>query len=183
MPRLKNSLSVGNIYQLGLHFSGTTILDAIKESVGGETEVVIEQNPSAHTLESHDFSFSIVVVGEPPYAEFRGDNPMLTIPFNGAEIISRVADKVPTLVILISGRPLVLEPVLVDKIEGLVAAWLPGSEGGGITDVVFGDYEFEGRLPVTWFKNVDQLPMHVEVNSYDPLFPMGFGLSSKNQML
>lgn len=162
---------------------GTTILDAIKEIVGGETEVIIEQNPSAGTLESHDFSFAIVAVGEQPYAEFRGDNPMLTIPLNGAEIISWVADRVPTLVILISGRPLVLEPMLLDKIEGLVAAWLPGSEGGGITDVIFGDYEFEGRLPVTWFKNVEELPMHAEANSYDPLFPMGFGLSTKNQAL
>lgn len=145
--------------------------------------MITEQKPSAHTMESHDFSFAIVVVGEAPYAEFRGDNPMLNIPFNGAEIISSVADRVPTLVILISGRPLVLEPMLLDKIEGLVAAWLPGSEGSGITDVIFGDYEFEGRLPVTWFKNVKQLPMHVEVNSYDPLFPMGFGLSTKNQVL
>lgn len=158
-------------------------MEAVKEAVGGETEVIYEQNPSAQTLASQDISFAIVAVGEPPYAEFSGDNPVLTIPFNGPEIVSRVADVVPTLVILISGRPLVLEPWLLDKVDAFIAAWLPGSEGGGITDVIFGDYEFEGRLPMTWFKKVEQLPMHAEENSYDPLFPIGFGLSSKNEVL
>ncbi|KAL0419050.1 UNVERIFIED_CONTAM: hypothetical protein Sradi_1318500 [Sesamum radiatum] len=67
--------------------------------------------------------------------------------------------------------------------DGLVAAWLPGSEGGGVADVIFGDHEFQGRLPLTWFKNVEQLPMHAEDNSYDPLFPIGFGLTIKNEIL
>ncbi|KAK4407818.1 Lysosomal beta glucosidase [Sesamum angolense] len=118
-----------------------------------------------------------------PYAEFGGDSKELKIHFNGAELISVVADKFPTLVILISGRPLALEQQLWDKMEGLVAAWLPGSEGGGVVDVIFGDHEFQGRLPLTWFKNVEQLPMHAEDNSYDPLFPIGFGLTSKNEIL
>lgn len=162
---------------------GTTILDAIREVVGSSTEVVFEPYPSADILANQDFSFAIVVVGEGPYAEFGGDNSELTIPFNGPEIINLVADHVPTLVILISGRPLVLENWLLDKIEALVAAWLPGSEGNGITDVIFGDYEFQGRLPMTWFRRVDQLPMTAGKNSYDPLFPIGFGLSSKGEVL
>lgn len=149
--------------------------------MGDETEVVYEQRPSTDTLAHHNFSFAIVAVGEEPYAETPGDNSELVIPFGGADIISSVAESVPTLVILISGRPLVLEPRLLEKIDALVAAWLPGSEGGGIADVVFGDHEFKGRLPVTWFKRVQQLPLHIGVNSYDPLFPLGFGLTSDKE--
>lgn len=156
---------------------GTTVLDAIREAVGDKTEVIYEQNPSPATFEGQDFSYAIVVVGEDPYAEHTGDNSELIIPFNANDVISLVADRIPTLVILISGRPLVLEPWILEKMDALIAAWLPGSEGGGITDVVFGDYDFEGRLPVTWFKSVEQLPMHPEDNSYDPLFPFGFGLT------
>ncbi|KAG5566988.1 hypothetical protein RHGRI_002524 [Rhododendron griersonianum] len=159
---------------------GTTILEALKAAVGDKTELVYEQCPSADTFATQEFSFAIVAVGEEPYAETTGDNSELTIPFNGTELISSVADKVPTLVILISGRPLVLEQWLLEKIDGLVSAWLPGSEGEGIADVLFGDYEFQGRLPMTWFKRVEQLPMHSGENSNDPLFPFGFGLTSNN---
>ncbi|KAI7982520.1 Beta-glucosidase BoGH3B [Camellia lanceoleosa] len=162
---------------------GTTILDAIKEAVGDKTELIYEQNPSPDTFTGQDFSFAVVAVGESPYVEDGGDNPELIIPFNGAELISSVAERVPTLAILISGRPVTLKPELLEKIDGLIAAWLPGSEGGGITDVIFGDHEFQGRLPVTWFRSVEQLPMHVGEDSYDPLFPLGFGLTSNNKKL
>ncbi|KAF8396891.1 hypothetical protein HHK36_018526 [Tetracentron sinense] len=155
---------------------GTTLLDAIKEAVGEKTEVIYENNPSPATFEGQDFSFAIVVVGEPAYAEGRGYNTKLDIPFDGIDILNLVCDRIPTLVILISGRPLVLEPKLLEKMDALVAAWLPGSEGGGIADVLFGDYEFQGLLPVTWFKRVDQLPLNYGDQSYDPLFPLGFGL-------
>ncbi|KAL8055910.1 hypothetical protein ABFX02_04G086100 [Erythranthe guttata] len=156
---------------------GTTMLEAIKEMVDHNTEVVYEQNPSPETFSGEEFSFAIVAVGEGPYVESGGDDPELKIPFNGAELASLVADKVPTLVILITGRPLVVEPSLLEKIEALVVAWLPGSEGRGITDVIFGDYPFQGKLPMTWFRSVDQLPVHSGENSLDPLFPFGFGLT------
>ncbi|KAF3955221.1 hypothetical protein CMV_019535 [Castanea mollissima] len=156
---------------------GTTILDAIKAAVGDETEVIYEQYPSADTLARQDFSFAIVAVGEEPYVESFRNNSELVISLNGADIISSVTDSIPTLVILVSGRPLLLEPLLLDKIDALIAAWLPGSEGGGIADVVFGDYDFKGQLPVTWFKQVEQLPLHVGIDSNDSLFPLGFGLT------
>ncbi|XP_052205914.1 uncharacterized protein LOC127810445 isoform X2 [Diospyros lotus] len=162
---------------------GTTILDAIKEAVGNKTEVVFEQNPSPDTFTGQDFHFAIVAVGEEPYVESGGDNAELIIPFNGAELISTVADRVPTLAILIAGRPLLVEPWLLEKVDALVAAWLPGSEGNGITDVIFGDYEFQGRLPMTWFRSVNQLPVHAGESSLDPLFPLGFGLTSNNKKL
>ncbi|KAL5580812.1 hypothetical protein UlMin_013254 [Ulmus minor] len=158
---------------------GTTILEAIKEAVADDAEVIYEQYPSAETLAQQDISFAIVVVGESPYAEFTGDDSKLIIPFNGPRVISSVADRFPTLVILISGRPLALEPLLLEKIDALVAAWLPGSEGGGIADVIFGDFDFEGKLPVTWFKRVEQLPIHAKDNSDDPLYPFDFGLTYK----
>ncbi|KAI4306642.1 hypothetical protein L6164_029903 [Bauhinia variegata] len=157
--------------------TGTTLFDAVKEAVGVTTEVIYEQIPSKETIEHNEFSFAIVAVGEEPYAESQGDNSELVIPLNGADIISLVADKIPTLVVLISGRPLVLEPWLLEKIDALVAAWLPGTEGQGITDVIFGDHDFKGKLPVTWFKSVEHLPIRDGVNSLGPLFPLGFGLT------
>ncbi|XP_054799734.1 uncharacterized protein LOC129304116 [Prosopis cineraria] len=157
---------------------GTTLLEAIKEAVGDETEIVYEQNPSKDTLERDDISFAIVAVGEEPYVEFFGDNSELVIPLNGPDIISSVTDKFPTLVILISGRPLVLEPWLLEKIDALVAAWLPGTEAQGITDVIFGDADFKGQLPLTWFRRVEDLDQpNFGVNMHDPLFPLGFGLT------
>ncbi|XP_010515030.1 PREDICTED: uncharacterized protein LOC104790931 isoform X1 [Camelina sativa] len=156
---------------------GTTLLDAIKEVVGKNTEVIYEKTPSEETLASgQGFSYAIVAVGEPPYAETLGDNSELTVPLNGNDIITAVAEKIPTLVVLFSGRPLVLEPLVLEKTEALVAAWLPGTEGKGMTDVIFGDYDFEGKLPVSWFRSVDQLPLTADANS-NPLFPLGFGLN------
>ncbi|KAI4305205.1 hypothetical protein L6164_028587 [Bauhinia variegata] len=156
---------------------GTTILDAVKKTVGVETEVLYQQYPSKDTIEHNEISFAIVAVGEGPYAESKGDNSELVIPFNGADIISSVADEIPTLVILISGRPLVLEPWLLEKIDALLVAWLPGTEGQGITDVIFGDHEFKGQLPVNWFKRVKQLDtVALGVDACDPLFPPGFGM-------
>ncbi|XP_051113407.1 uncharacterized protein LOC127239350 [Andrographis paniculata] len=158
---------------------GTTILDAIKVVVDNEAEITYELNPTAETFSGQDFSLAIVAVGEGPYVESGGDDPVLKIPFNGSELAGFVADRVPTLLILVTGRPLVLEAQLLEKIEALVVAWLPGTEGRGITDVIFGDRPFHGRLPMTWFRSVDDLPIHSSgENSLDPLFPFGFGLTT-----
>ncbi|XP_051192944.2 uncharacterized protein [Lolium perenne] len=161
---------------------GTSILEAIRESVGAETEVEYEECPTEATIETGKFSYAVVVVGEVTYAEFVGDRTDLSIPFNGSDLIARVASEVPTIVIVISGRPLVIEPQVLEKVEALVAAWLPGSEGMGIADCLFGDYDFVGTLPVTWFRSVDQLPMNVGGSNYDPLFPLGYGLKCSQMM-
>lgn len=157
--------------------SGTTILSAIKNTVDKETKVVYEENPSLDYVKSNDFSYAVVVVGETPYAETNGDSLNLTISGNGTETINNVCGRVKCVVVLVTGRPVVIQPYL-NKIDGLVAAWLPGSEGTGVADVLFGDYGFTGKLARTWFKTVDQLPMNVGDSHYDPLFPFGFGLSS-----
>lgn len=177
---------VGRVYVTCFCFenAGTTLLDAIKLAVGDKTKVIYEKTLSKETLAlGESFSYAIVAVGEPPYAEMRGDNSELTIPLNGNDIVTAVAEKIPTLVILFTGRPMVLEPTVLGKTAALVAAWFPGTEGQGIADVIFGDYDFEGKLPVSWFKTVDQLPLKADADLYDPLFPLGFGLTCNSGKL
>jgi len=157
---------------------GTSILTAVKNTVDPTTQVVYSENPDANFVKSNDFSFAIVVVGETPYVETFGDSMNLTIPEPGPSIITNVCGVAKCVVVLISGRPVVIEP-FVDKMDALVAAWLPGSEGQGVADLLFGDYGFTGKLARTWFKNFDQLPMNVGDPHYDPLFPFGFGLTTK----
>ncbi|KAB2005346.1 hypothetical protein ERO13_D11G244500v2 [Gossypium hirsutum] len=158
--------------------TGTTILTAIKNTVEPTTKVVYNENPDAEFVKSGGFSYAIVVVGEHPYAETKGDNLNLTIPEPGPSTITNVCGTVKCVVVVVSGRPVVIQPY-VASIEALVAAWLPGSEGQGVADVLFGDFGFTGKLSFTWFKTVDQLPMHVGDPHYDPLFPLGFGLTTQ----
>lgn len=165
-------------YYFILHHAGTTILNAINSAVDPSTEVIYMQNPEADFVKSQNFDYAIVAVGETPYAETEGDNTNLTITEPGADIITNVCASVTCVVITVSGRPLVIQPHL-SMIDALVAAWLPGTEGQGVADVLFGDYGFSGKLPRTWFKTVDQLPMNVGDSHYDPLFPFGFGLSTE----
>ncbi|KAJ4844219.1 hypothetical protein Tsubulata_003090 [Turnera subulata] len=158
--------------------TGTTILQAIKNTIDPSTKLVHKKNPDKSFVESEDFAYAIVVVGETPYAETNGDSLNLTIPEPGLTTIQNVCGAVKCVVVLVSGRPVVIQPYL-NGINALVAAWLPGTEGQGVTDVLFGDYGFTGKLPRTWFKTVDQLPMNFGDKNYDPLFPYGFGLTTE----
>ncbi|XP_012070424.1 beta-glucosidase BoGH3B isoform X2 [Jatropha curcas] len=160
------------------HTSGTTILTAIKNTVDPSTKIVYNENPDADFVKSNKFSYAIVVVGEHPYAETQGDSMNLTLSNPGPSTIQNVCGAVKCVVIVVSGRPVVMQPY-VNSIEALVAAWLPGTEGQGVADVLFGDYGFTGKLSRTWFKSVDQLPMNVGDRNYDPLFPFGFGLTTE----
>lgn len=157
---------------------GTPILDAVKATVDPTTQVVYSENPDSDFIKHGQFSYAIVAVGEQPYAETNGDNLQLTIPDPGPSVIQNVCRNIRCVVIVISGRPLVIEPYM-HMIDALVAAWLPGTEGQGVADVLFGDYGFSGKLSRTWFKSVDQLPMNVGDPHYDPLFPFGFGLTTE----
>ncbi|XP_074581574.1 uncharacterized protein LOC141838081 [Curcuma longa] len=157
---------------------GTTILNAIRSTIDPSTPVVFSENPEPDFVKLNEFSYAIVVVGEKPYAETNGDNLNLTIPPPGPSVIHNVCSNVKCIIVLISGRPLVIEPYI-GTIDALVAAWLPGTEGQGVADVLFGDYGFSGKLPRTWFKSVEQLPMNFGDPHYDPLFPYGFGLTTK----
>ncbi|KAJ3697164.1 hypothetical protein LUZ61_000869 [Rhynchospora tenuis] len=158
--------------------SGTTILDAVRATVDPSTDIVFAEDPDADFVKNGNFSYAIVVVGEHPYVETSGDSQNLTLPDPGPSTIQTVCGAAKCVVVLISGRPVVIEPY-VGTMDALVAAWLPGSEGQGVTDVLFGDYGFTGKLPRTWFKSVDQLPMNVGDPNYDPLYPFDFGLTTK----
>ncbi|KAJ7516210.1 hypothetical protein O6H91_22G047300 [Diphasiastrum complanatum] len=155
---------------------GTTILQAISNTVATTTQVDFQEAPDANYAKGKNFSYAIVVVGETPYTEYEGDSTTLTIPSEGIQTIQNVCSSVQCLVILISGRPVIIEPYL-PVMDALVAAWLPGTEGQGIADVIFGDQDFVGKLPRTWMRTVAQLPLNVGDPAYDPLFPYGFGLS------
>ncbi|CAA0836029.1 Glycosyl hydrolase family protein [Striga hermonthica] len=159
---------------------GTTILAAVKSAVDPSTQVIYSENPDPNFVKNGDFSYAIVVVGEVPYAEMFGDSQNLSITEPGPSTIRNVCGLVRCVVVVVSGRPVVMEPYL-DKIDALVAAWLPGTEGQGLTDALFGDYGFTGKLARTWFKSVDQLPMNVGDPHYDPLFAFGFGLTTKGR--
>ena len=149
---------------------GTTLLAAIKETVSAETQV--NYSPDGGDLKSPDVI--IAVIGEEPYAEFKGDRQDLSLaPADAALIAKAKAAKVPMVTLLYSGRPLVLGTAL-DESDVFIAAWLPGTEGKGITDVLFGDYAPTGRLPRLWPANNQQLAVGNFTGK--SLFPAGFGL-------
>ena len=117
------------------------------------------------------------MVGEEPYAEGQGDRQDLGLSAADRQTIETVRQSgVPFVVVIVSGRPLILGDVA-DQADALVAAWLPGTEGEGITDVLFGDYAPTGKLSFSWPRTMDQIPIHVGDESYDPLFPYGYGLT------
>lgn len=156
----------------------TSILEAIKQTAGPDT--VVFGNSDSKFLTSKDLvDVGIAVVGEKPYAEGVGDieKPMLSQ--EDLEVISSLRKLCKNLiVVIVSGRPLIL-PKEMDLWDAIVAAWLPGSEGGGVADVLFGKKPFTGKLPIPWPANLAQLPfspLGVSVDKTKPLFQIGFGL-------
>jgi beta-glucosidase len=151
---------------------GTTILDGIKQAV-----------PRARVTFSPDGSGAtgaqavIAVVGEDPYAEGKGDREDLALSSEDRALIARLRkDGRPLVVVLLSGRPLILGAALAQA-DAVLAAWLPGTEGAGIADVLFGDRAPTGKLPHSWPRSMQQLPINVGDPVYDPQFPYGFGLT------
>ena len=152
---------------------GTTILAAIKQVVSAETKVTFSIDGAG----AEGFDAAIVVIGEMPYAEMLGDRKDLSLAPEDVAVVKRLKDSgVPVVTVLLSGRPLILQPVLKES-DALIAAWLPGTEGQGVADVLFGDYKPTGKLPITWARSMAQIPLHLGDQPYDPLFPYGFGLS------
>ena len=153
---------------------GTTILDGITAAVSKDT--LVRYDRSASSIDS-SFEVAIVVIGETPYAEFKGDARSLELDAIDLNALKNVkAAGVPMVVVLVSGRPLIVTEQLPDW-AAFVAAWLPGTEGQGVADVLFGDYNPTGKLPHTWPRSMQQIPINVGDSDYDPLFPFGFGLS------
>ncbi len=154
---------------------GTTILQAIKNTVSPKTQVTFSKDGSG----ASGADVCIVVVGETPYAEGLGDRADLSLSAEDQEVIEKAKTaNVPVVVILISGRPLIIDKALINS-NAFVAAWLPGTEGQGVADVLFGDYKPTGKLPHSWPKDMQQIPINIGDKEYDPLFPYGFGLTYK----
>ena len=152
---------------------GTTILRAVQKVVSPATKVTF----SADGTGAGGADVGIVVVGETPYAEGRGDRDDLSLSTTDLSVIANVKQAgIPLVAILLSGRPLILNDVL-DRCDALIAAWLPGSEGEGIADVLFGDFKPSGKLPCSWPRSMNQIPINVGDAKYDPLFKYGYGLT------
>jgi beta-glucosidase len=159
----------------------TTLLEGIQSASQG---LVVYDKMA--TEKHSDADIAIIAVGETPYAELFGDigdgngTHKLTLSEAHQKYIDTYTEMgVKTIVVLISGRPLVVTDQI-DNSDAFIAAWLPGSEGDGIAEVLFGDYNFKGKLPHSWPKSVDDFNGKYGPNFWDPsiapLFSYGYGL-------
>jgi beta-glucosidase len=150
---------------------GTTILQAIRQAVSPETEVTYA--PDGGDIKNADAV--VVVIGELPYAEYKGDRANLDLaPEDKALVEKAKASGASVTTILLSGRPVILGSAL-DSSDAFIAAWLPGTEGEGVADVLFGDAKPTGKLPREWPRNNGQSAVNAMQGK--PLFDFGFGLT------
>jgi beta-glucosidase len=173
---------------------GTTILDGIR-SAAGKSRVTFSEKASAPVKPG---SVGVVVVGETPYSEGFGDvggprwaydpgdagvpRPVKDMKLSADD--SAAVDKVCAatarcVVVIVSGRPLVLDPKQLKSVDALVEAWLPGAEGAGVADPMFGKVAYTGKLPVSWPRTLAQEPINVGDADYDPLYRYGYGLRTR----
>ncbi|MTD56417.1 beta-glucosidase [Amycolatopsis sp. RM579] len=157
-------------------FPGTTILQGIQQVAH---DVTYSADASAPTAGS---DVGVVVIGETPYAEGVGDvgnGHTLNISAADRANIDKVCGAIRTCVVLdVAGRPQIVTDEL-SKMDALVMSWLPGSEGAGVADVLFGTKPFTGKLPVSWPRSEAQEPVNVGDRDYQPLFPYGYGLTAR----
>jgi beta-glucosidase len=167
---------------------GATILDGIKQTVSANTQVEFNRFGKFDSLKDAKgkalmADVGIAVVSEAPYAEGVGDRQDLSLSSADQSMIDQLKQQSKKLVVIVvSGRPLTLTGQL-SEMDALVAAWLPGTAGEGVGDVLFGDYEFTGKLPYTWPRWNSQLPFNFKslpASGCDaPLFPYGYGLTTQ----
>ncbi len=153
----------------------TTIGKALIGASGGKAMVTKDGNYTDKP------DVAVVVFGEDPYAEFQGDVPDLIFrdkSDNLALLKKYKAEGIKTVAVFLSGRPMWVNSHL-NASDAFVAAWLPGSEGGGVADVLYGNADFKGTLPFSWPKLATQYVLNVGDKTYDPLFAYGYGLSYK----
>lgn len=155
---------------------GTTILEGIRKAAPSANVTFSEDGANARGADA-----VVVVVGEMPYAEMMGDrlgDKDLSLSAEDIALVKKVKESgVPVVTILLSGRPMILGSTL-DVSDAFIAAWLPGSEGQGVADVLFGDYKPTGKLPHTWPKSMEQIPINNgDDNATQGLFLYGYGLT------
>jgi beta-glucosidase len=157
----------------GATTTGTTFWQALQAAKPANVTL---QNVGTRTKGNYSGDVGIVVIGETPYAEGNGDSTTLAVSNANASQVTDICSRTTKcLVILMSGRPLIINTQL-NTAGAFIAAWLPGTEGAGITDMLFGDYPFTGKLPVTWPNAVSQEPIN-NGDGKTGLFPFGFGLT------
>lgn len=151
---------------------GTTVFKAIQNVVGEESVFFMEDG-----MDATAFPLAIVVIGEEPYAEGAGDRTDLSLKSSDVAMIKAFkANKIPVVLVLMSGRPMIISNII-DDCDAIVAAWLPGSEGDGVADILFGDYKPTGKLPHTWPAAMGQIPVNDPSTGIPVQFPYGYGLT------
>ncbi len=153
---------------------GTTILQGIRNEVGASSTVTYNKRGTGINT---SYDAAIAVVGETPYAEGQGDRSgSMALDREDLRTIATLRNSgVPVIVILVSGRPMDIATELPGW-DALIASWLPGTEGDGVADVLFGAVAPTGALPVTWMASASQQPIN-DGDGQTPLFPLGFGLT------
>lgn len=171
---------------------GTTILQGIRRASSSHvTFSETAAKPVPHR------AVGVVVVGETPYSEGFGDvggpqwaydpgdqgvpRPPKTMHLSAADtnaVNTVCAQASRCVVLVVSGRPMIIPSTMRRNIDALVASWLPGSEGEGVADVLFGNRPFTGKLPVTWPRTVAQEPINIGDRNYHPLYRFGWGLTT-----
>lgn len=155
--------------KLGNITSGTTLFEGISDqalatlSIDGQTNSL--------------FDAAIVVVGEDPYTEMQGDSDSLYLSTKDKQTIANVKSlNIPYIIVLITGRPLIVTEEIKDA-DAFVVAWLPGTEGNGVSDVLFGDVAPTGKLSFSWPVDMLNVPVNFDDEDYNPLFKLGYGLT------
>jgi len=166
--------------------NGTSIWEGIRSAVEAAGGTAILAEGGAYQEQP---DVAIVVFGEEPYAEFHGDLDTLDYGHSRPDDLKLLKSLgeagVPVVSIFLSGRPMWVNPEL-NASDAFVAAWLPGTEGGGVADILFRtddgetNHDFKGRLAHSWPRTATQTPLNIGDDDYDPLFAYGFGLTYKD---
>jgi beta-glucosidase len=171
----------------------STILQALQQKIGEQnvsyepgTTVDEEINITAAVEAAKKADVAIICIGEKTYCETPGNIVDLTLPATQFKLVNAIAEtKTPIVLVLVEGRPRIIREI-VDQADGIVMAYLPGIEGGrSIADVLFGDCNPSGKLPITYPRYPNDLTLYDHKYSennnpdcrYNPQFPFGFGLS------
>jgi beta-glucosidase len=151
---------------------GTTILEGIRDAAGSATKITYSDDATGGS----GAGIGIAVLGETPYAEMFGDRPDLRLDPKHIALLARMkAAGMRIVVVLISGRPMIIDDLL-PHADAVVAAWLPGTEGDGVADVLFGNHKPNGTLSFSWPK-ASTTDYRVGSAGYQTLFDVGYGLS------
>jgi beta-glucosidase len=161
---------------------GTTIRQALEAVTPGKVFYALDGTNTG----SGAAKVGVAVIGEVPYSEGCGDIPTpqctgrpttLSLDDGDVQVVQKMKQAgLKTVVVLVVGRPVIIDQIL-PMADAIVVAWLPGTEGAGVSDVLFGDVHPSGKLPHSWPRTYSQIPINVGDATYDPLYPYGHGLT------